>query len=200
MTNTILFKTMYVILSYLLGSVCFGYVFARKLGKKDFGKKDLPGAAGAYRQLGKIVIAIGILDTLKGVIPPLLARLVGLDTYTLAAACLAVVVGHNWPVYYRFKGGGGLTVVIGISIVIIPLEFAIAFVTAILGGYIYKYTLRKRFKAPPIPVGGAIGTFLLPVLTLLFGKPLPVIFLFTCLFLIIAIKGIILTNIYKFQS
>lgn len=200
MLNSILFKIAYVILSYLLGSVCFGYVFARALGKKDFGKNDLPGGSGSYRQLGKIGIVIGFLDTLKGVLPPLLARLVGLDTYTLAAACLAVVIGHNWPVYYRFRGGGGLSVIIGISIVVIPLQFAIAFITAILGGYLYKYTLRKRFTAPPIPVGGAVGTFLLPVFTLLFGKPLPIILLFTCLFLITAVKGTILSRIYKFQS
>jgi acyl-phosphate glycerol 3-phosphate acyltransferase len=193
------FKIAYVILSYLLGSVCFGYIFAKALGKKDFGKKDLPGGSGSYRQLGKTIgLTIGFLDTLKGVAVPLLAtKLLGLDIYTTVLASLAVVIGHNWPVFFRFRGGGGLSVTLGVSVVLIPIECAIAFAVAVIGGYIYKYTLGKRFKISPMPVGGGIGTLLLPVLAFAFGKPLPIVLLFVALFLIAAVKGIILTKIYK---
>ena len=45
------FKVFFIIASYLLGSVCFGYVFARALKKNDFGKKDLPEGAGSARQM-----------------------------------------------------------------------------------------------------------------------------------------------------
>ena len=115
MLDTIAFKIIYVILSYLLGSVCFGYVFAKALGKRDFGKKDLPGGTGSSRQLGiKIGLTIGFLDTLKGVVPPLLAtKLLGLDIYATVLASLAVVIGHNWPVFLGFRGGRGEATTIG---------------------------------------------------------------------------------------
>ena len=141
MVNTVIFKVIFVIASYLLGSVCFGYIFAKFLKNKDFGKEDLPGAAGSFRKLGpKIGIATGFLDAAKGVIPPLLAKFLGLDNTTLVIVCLAVVVGHNWPIFFKFRGGGGLTTIIGIGLVLAPIEFAIAFPAAIAGGYIYKYT------------------------------------------------------------
>lgn len=93
MVNTITFKVIFIILSYLLGSVCFGYIFAKILKNKDFGKKDLPGGSGSYRQLGhKIGIATGFLDAAKGAVPPLLAKFFGLDTIIVVIACLAVVI------------------------------------------------------------------------------------------------------------
>ncbi len=198
MVNTITFKVIFIILSYLLGSVCFGYIFAKILKNKDFGKKDLPGGAGSYRQLGhKIGIATGFLDALKGILPPLLAKFLGLDLFTLVIACLVVIIGHNWPIFFKFRGGGGISVAIGTSLVLIPIEFAIAFPSAIASGYIYKYTLGKRFKVSPIPVGGVVGTLLLPVLAFIFNEPLPIILLFTLLFILIVVKGIILNTIYN---
>jgi len=198
MTNTIIFKIMFVIASYLVGSVCFGYIFAKVLKKKDFGRKDLPGAAGSYRQLGhKIGIAIGFLDAAKGLIPPLLAKYLGLDVFTLVIACLAVVVGHNWPIFFKFRGGGGLSTAIGISLALIPIEFAIAFPSAIASGYIYKYTLRKYFKVHPNPIGGGVGVLLLPILAFIFHEPLPVIILFILIFILIAVKGTIISKIHK---
>jgi len=196
MVDTVLFKVIFVILSYLLGSVCFGYIFAKILKKRDFGKKDLPGAAGSFRQLGfKIGVVTGFLDAVKGAVPPLLANFLGLDTTTVVIACLAVIIGHNWPIFYKFRGGGGLATTIGISIVLVPIEFAIAFPSAIAVGFIYKYTLRKRLGLGPNAVGGAFGALLLPILAFVFHESLPIIILFTLLFIIIALKGIILTTI-----
>jgi acyl-phosphate glycerol 3-phosphate acyltransferase len=201
MVNTVIFKVIFVIASYLLGSVCFGYVFAKFLKNKDFGKKDLPGAAGSFRNLGpKIGIMVGFLDAAKGVIPPLLAKFLGLDNVTIVIACLAVVVGHSWPIFFKFRGGGGLTTIIGISLVLVPIEFAIAFPVAIAGGYIYKYTLGKRFKIHPNPVGGVIGTFLLPVLAFIFNEPLLITLLFTLLFILTVVKGAILYIMYNKKS
>ena len=198
MIDTIIFKALFVIASYLLGSVCFGYIFAKFLKNKDFGKEDLPGAAGSFRRLGlKAGITTGLIDTAKGAAPPLLAKLLGLDDATLVIACLAVLVGHNWPIFFKFRGGGGLSVIMGISLVLAPIEFAIAFPSAIAAGYIYKYTLRKRFKIHPNPVGGGLGVFLLPVLAFVYDRPPFIILLFTIAFMIIAAKGIILYMMYN---
>ena len=196
MTNTLTFKIAFVIASYLLGSVCFGYVFAKILKKKDFSKRDLPGAAGSFRQLGlKIGIATGFLDAAKGMVPPLLAKYLELDPFTLVVASLAVVIGHNWPIFFKFRGGGGLSTTIGTSLALIPIEFAIAFPLAIISGYIYKSTLRKRFKVHPNPVGGGVGVLLLPILAFVFHEPLHIVILFILIFILVAVKGIILSKI-----
>jgi glycerol-3-phosphate acyltransferase PlsY len=108
-----------------------------------------------------------------------------------------VVIGHNWPVFFRFRGGGGLSVTLGVSVVLVPLECAIAFAAAVIIGFTYRYTLGKRFRLSPMPIGGGIGTLLLPILAFAFGKSLPIVLLFVVLFLIAVIKGIILTKIYK---
>jgi len=73
---------------------------------------------------------VGILDILKATIPALLFKLWMPDApYYLFAAGMAVV-GHNWPVYYRFRGGRGISPSLGGMLVVDPLG---AVVTNILG-------------------------------------------------------------------
>ncbi len=201
LASSIVFKVFFVIISYLLGSVCFGYVVAGALKKENFGREDLPGAAGSARQMGLAKgILVGFLDALKGMIPPLLGKLFKLDLVTICIACLAVVIGHNWPIFFKFRGGGGLSTTIGMSMILVPKEFIIAFPIAIISGYIYKYTLGRRLKFHPNAVGGGVGTFLLPVLSFAFNEPLPVLILFTIVFFVVALKGIILFYIYNVKT
>ncbi len=198
MVDSIVFKVFFVILSYLIGSVCFGYVVAKIFKKKDFAKKDLPGAAGTFRQYGyKMGILTGFLDTTKAAVPILIAKhVLGLDARTIAISCVALVVGHNWPVFFKFMGGGGLTTTVGIGLALAPREFAIAFPSAVALGFIYKYTLRKRLKFHPNAVGGGFGVLLLPILACTYKEPWPVIAAFAIIFIIIAIKGPLLSKIY----
>ncbi|MBC7333920.1 MAG: glycerol-3-phosphate acyltransferase, partial [Actinobacteria bacterium] len=214
----------FIIASYLLGSVCFGYVFAIAFGRKDFAKKDLPGGSGSFRQLGRSKgIIVGFLDTFKGMFPPLIAqwplvaniaklsssaelpfmaKLLGLnhsylDYYiTISIASLAVIAGHNWPIFFKFRGGGGLSTTIGLSWILVPREFWIAFPVAIISGFMYKYTLGKRLKFHPTPVGAGVGTLLMPILCFAFGRPLPITILYASIFVLLAVKAIILTKTY----
>ena len=77
------------------------------------------GATNAFRVLGKgpgtIVL---ILDIVKGVIPvTLLANAFGLtDPLSLVIIAVAVVAGHNWPVFLGFKGGKGMATSLGVLI------------------------------------------------------------------------------------
>ena len=67
MIESIYFKIFYVIASYLLGSVVFGYIIAKILKKEGFGKIDRPGTAGAGRQYGfKAALPTFIFDCGKG--------------------------------------------------------------------------------------------------------------------------------------
>lgn len=167
-----------IIGSYLLGSVCWGYIVAKLLKKDNFGKNDLPGAAGSFRQLGPLFgIAIGFLDAAKGIIPMFVAKSLGMNYPIIILCALAVVAGHNWPIFFWFRGGGGLAPIIGILLCLMPKELAIAMPAAIASGYIYRYTLYRLVKINPNPVGGGVGLLLLPFLAWYFGRPQPLILL-----------------------
>ena len=103
-----------IILSYLLGSINFAYITARIKGI-DISSQGSgnPGTSNVLRTLGKGSAAFVLFgDLLKGVIPILLYYQ---DQYFLIYG-LAAVLGHIYPLFYRFKGGKGVATYLGIYI------------------------------------------------------------------------------------
>lgn len=202
MVESLLFKIAYVIASYLLGSVVFGYVMARILKKEGFGKIDRPGTAGAGRLYGpKAAAPTFIFDCGKGILVPIIAILIGLDIFTTIIACIAVLVGHNWPVFFRFRGGGGVATAMGISAVMMPFQFLIVLASGLSLSFIYKYTLRKKHKVNPNVAGSLFAIIILPIIVYFWpyrlDEPFMVFVLSIGIFLIIAVKGVILHLIYR---
>ncbi len=103
-----------VILSYLLGSINFAYITARMKGI-DISSEGSgnPGTSNVLRTLGKGSAAIVLFgDLLKGAIPIVFFYQ---DQYFLVYG-LAAVVGHIYPVFYRFKGGKGVATYLGVYV------------------------------------------------------------------------------------
>ncbi len=103
-----------VILSYLLGSINFAYITARMKGI-DISSEGSgnPGTSNVLRTLGKGSAAIVLFgDLLKGAIPIIFFYQ---DQYFLVYG-LAAVVGHIYPVFYRFKGGKGVATYVGVYV------------------------------------------------------------------------------------
>ena len=103
-----------IILSYLLGSINFAYITARFKGI-DISSQGSgnPGTSNVLRSLGKGSAAFVLFgDLLKGVIPILLYYQ---DQYFLIYG-LAAVLGHIYPLFYRFKGGKGVATYLGVYI------------------------------------------------------------------------------------
>ena len=103
-----------VIVSYLLGSINFAYITARIKGI-DISSEGSgnPGTSNVLRTLGKGSAAIVLLgDLLKGAIPIIFFYQ---DQYFLVYG-LAAVVGHIYPVFYRFKGGKGVATYVGVYV------------------------------------------------------------------------------------
>jgi glycerol-3-phosphate acyltransferase PlsY len=93
------------------------------------------GATTASMILGsKIGGLIGILDILKGAIPALVVRLIFPDQPYFLLTGIAVVIGHVWPIYYRFRGGGGLSPALGTLLVLDPLGTLVSVILAFLIG------------------------------------------------------------------
>jgi len=105
---------------YLLGSLNTAVIVAKIYGKdiRTLGSKNA-GLTNALRVLGKPAAALVLVgDILKGVIACLIGLRLGVylqsgearDCISLLTAGVGAVMGHNWPVYFGFKGGkGGLT-------------------------------------------------------------------------------------------
>jgi acyl phosphate:glycerol-3-phosphate acyltransferase len=111
-----------ILLGYLLGSIPFAFLLSRRTGIdiRHAGSGNL-GAANVLRTSG-VGAAVGVLllDVAKGAGTVLLAhRLTGGDA-TPAAAGLAAVVGHVYPVWLRFRGGKGVATACGVFSVLTP--------------------------------------------------------------------------------
>jgi acyl phosphate:glycerol-3-phosphate acyltransferase len=128
-----------LVCAYLLGSIPFGLVVARLLGRSDprlAGSGNI-GAANVYRVLGRNAGAFTLCgDILKGAVPVFLARfgLQGLEGWheaAVAAVALAAVCGHIWPLYLSFKGGKAVATSFGVMLVICPLAAVV--LTALYG-------------------------------------------------------------------
>src|SRR5512135_914201 len=114
------------LLLYLLGSVPNALIFGELLKGIDLrqhGSGNL-GATNAFRVLGKGPgTLILVLDILKGVVAILLARYVffasvegAAQNFYLCLAAVAVVAGHNWTIFLKFKGGKGMATSLGVMI------------------------------------------------------------------------------------
>ena len=113
---------------YLCGSISFARVIARVVSPdtdiQNY-ESPIPGSSHTIRmlainattvavQLGrKWGIAVGILDVLKVAIPALAFRLLVPEQPYHLAVSLFGLVGHNWPIYHRFRGGRGLSAIYG---------------------------------------------------------------------------------------
>ena len=103
-----------LIVSYLLGSINFAYITAR-IKSIDISSEGSgnPGTSNVLRTLGKGSAAIVLFgDLLKGAIPIVFFYQ---NQYFLVYG-LAAVVGHIYPVFYRFKGGKGVATYVGVYV------------------------------------------------------------------------------------
>jgi glycerol-3-phosphate acyltransferase PlsY len=113
-----------ILAAYLIGSVPFALLLARHWGGRDLrliGSGNL-GAANVVRASGvRAGVLVAILDILKGAVSVVLAERLSTNAAAPAAAGLAAVVGHVYPVWLRFRGGKGVATACGAFSVLTPL-------------------------------------------------------------------------------
>lgn len=112
-----------VVAAFLLGSFPSGVIVSRMLLGRDIrevGSGNV-GAANAARAGGmKAGAAVGLLDVLKGVVAVLLGRWLGLDSSGLALVAVAAVLGHDFSIFLRLRGGKGVATTFGAMLAIAP--------------------------------------------------------------------------------
>lgn len=154
-----------IITAYLLGNISTSYIVAKRLAGVDIRTQGSgnAGSTNVLRTLGKKAGALTFIgDVLKGLIAVLIARFiaygVNLDDTTCAyIAVVAVVLGHNYPVFLGFKGGKGVATSLGSMLGMNPLVALLC-----LGFFIIIVAITKY-----VSLGSILGIGLSPVIMML---------------------------------
>jgi acyl phosphate:glycerol-3-phosphate acyltransferase len=116
--KSLAFGLLAVVLAYLIGSISFGVLISRFLGR-DVRQKDAPGASGMIRQFGwGVGLLTTALDFAKGALAVWVVQMLAPGLVWFVP--FLVVVGHCWPVFFGFNGGQGLIPMFGAMLAISP--------------------------------------------------------------------------------
>ena len=153
------------LIAYLLGSISFSVIISKKMAGFDVREKGSgnAGSTNVLRTVGKkAAILTLICDCLKGVIAILVAFIAGKIMKNLDGALLIqlagifVIVGHTFPVFFKFKGGKGVATSLG---VLLMVNWQIGLICLVFALIIMALT---RF----VSLGSVAAAILFPVLTI----------------------------------
>lgn len=166
-----------IVVSYLLGSVSFSIVIAKWIKGIDIRQHGSgnAGATNTLRVLGKGPgIAVFALDIVKGIAAVGIGHWLGDNGWIPVLCGLAAITGHNWPIWFGFKGGKGIATAIGIVVVLCFLPALYAGIVAIAAIALTRY----------VSLGSLLFALLTPLFVLLLDYPMPLFYgtLAFCLF------------------
>lgn len=155
-----------ILISYLIGSIPFGYLVGKYLKGIDirkYGSGNI-GVANTFRVMGtKYALLVLLGDCLKGFLAVSLAqKLLPEPMWFLLLIGIFTIIGHNWSAFLRFKGGKGIATTYGVVLSFYPL---IAVISAIIWALI---VLATKFAA----LGSILSVFVMLVLSLIFNTPI----------------------------
>lgn len=132
-----------IIISYLIGAVSFSYVIGKRfkqLDIRDHGSGNA-GATNTLRVMGMVpAVTVLLLDCGKGILAVWIGFWLSGGNPVIASSCgFASIIGHNWPVYYGFRGGKGVATTIGVFATLVFLPALISGIIAILSIIISRF-------------------------------------------------------------
>jgi acyl phosphate:glycerol-3-phosphate acyltransferase len=195
MDIAIIFKILLIIFSYLVGAIPVGYMVfmiktkggdIRSQGSGNIGGTNVTRTIGA--PLGVITI---LIDVLKGFVPLMVIYYIfpG-DLVTLSIAGVAAVIGHDYPVYLKFRGGKGIStsygVIIGLCCFAVSdghlLLLRLVPVFAVLAAWSIVFAATRI-----VSLASLIAAFVVPFSFYFSGHLLPVVIAAVCLFVLTVI-------------
>lgn len=157
-----------VVLSYLLGSISFSIVIARWVKGIDIRQHGSgnAGATNTLRVLGKGPgLLVFLLDIAKGIVAVLLGQSFSDNEWVPVICGLAAIIGHNWPIWFKFKGGKGIATTVGVIA-------TLAFLPALCAGAVAIATIAiTRY----VSLGSLVFAVLTPVFILIFYPSVPIL-------------------------
>ncbi|EEM05432.1 UPF0078 membrane protein [Bacillus pseudomycoides] len=169
---------LYVVGAYMVGNILTAYMIIKwKYGIdiRDVGSGN-PGARNMGRLYGKVYFIVTFLgDALKGAIVVYVARILFGESIFLLISLLAVVVGHIYPIFFKYKGGKGISTFIGGLIV---FNYLIALTLVLI--FILFYLIFKSFTK-----AGLITIACLPLCMIAYFYSMVAIVLSVCIIILI---------------
>ena len=153
------------IIAYLIGSINFSVILSKKMAGFDVREKGSgnAGTTNMLRAVGKKAAAITLVcDILKGVVAILIAMFIGNvveeanKPLLVQIAGIAVILGHTFPIFFKFKGGEGVATSLG---VLIMSNWQIGLICLV-------FALILIILTQMVSVGSIAAAILYPVLTL----------------------------------
>ncbi len=175
--------TLGILISYLVGSIPWAYIFGRLLKGIDirqFGSGNV-GATNALRVLGRGPgIVVLVLDILKGVLTVVILGQTEILSIVFGLCCIC---GHNWTVFLKFKGGKGVATTLG---VLLGLAIKLSGLRLILGLLAITWLSVFAFSKI-ISLSSVVTAIVFPVYTVLFKRFLKQPNVLICLSIILSI-------------
>jgi len=136
----------FVLFAYMLGSIPFGYLFARKFVRKNIletGSGNI-GSTNVARIAGKrIALLTQVCDMSKGLLPVALVYFLDIENYFhfeeyfIYMVALASILGHDFSLFLKLKGGKGVNTTLGASLLLAP--YSVFFSVMVYYGVKWKY-------------------------------------------------------------
>ena len=172
------------LIGYLLGSVSFAVLLVRRRTGQDIRESGSgnAGATNVLRSHGKgLAAAVAVADVAKGAAAVLLARAITADPRGAAAAGIAAILGHVFPIFYGFRGGKGVATAVGVFLALTPLAMLVCLAIFVVLVATTRY----------VSLGSVVGMCLLPpVAGLLFHAPRPTVVAAAAAALLVVVKHV----------
>ena len=125
-----------VIAAYFWGAIPVTHLVVKALrgvDLREYGSGSVGPSNAAHLVGRRTAIAIGVVEVLKGAAPIWVAQALDLEVSQQLAAGVACIVGHNWSVWIRFRGGRGMSILLGVLLAVARLELLLVTIIALFG-------------------------------------------------------------------
>jgi glycerol-3-phosphate acyltransferase PlsY len=182
--NGFFLSIFFILAAYFLGSVPFGLIAGFKvkgLDIREHGSKNI-GATNVFRVVGKKWgVTVLLLDVLKGyaacVLPAFFGQSLALPFQLVLG--ISAILGHSFPVWFKFKGGKGVATSLGVFLAIVWMPTLITFglwilcfaitriisISSIFAAMIFPFMILWRYGGTPglpilLPISIALAVFI----------------------------------------
>ncbi|MGE5580296.1 MAG: glycerol-3-phosphate acyltransferase [Bacillota bacterium] len=160
----------YLLLAYLIGSLPTAYLITRLFGRRDIrkiGSRNV-GATNVVAQVGWLAGILTLVgDMGKGYLAALTGGVSAAPILPFLTPAVAIA-GHNWPVWLRFHGGGGLATFVGGCLAVTNWNLIVPIVSIALWGLVYLF-IRDHDRS------AVVTCVLLPCAALVARQPAPTV-------------------------
>lgn len=145
-----------MVIPYLLGSINPAIILSKKVYHDDIRTHGSgnAGTTNTLRTYGKKTAAlVFVIDLLKAALSVIIGTLILPYEVGGAIAGVFVILGHMFPIYYKFKGGKGVACLVAVSLLLSPISFCIVFPIFFVIVFFTRY----------VSLGSIMAAFLLPL-------------------------------------